>query len=60
MVDLASTQAQTKEVAPSASHEGGQTEAPVAKPPNTSPPPTANGVERLYRQLVEIYAIPAA
>jgi hypothetical protein len=32
VVDFASTQAQTKEVAPSASSEGSQTEAAAAKP----------------------------
>jgi hypothetical protein len=49
MVDFASTDARANEVAPSASHEGGQTEAVVAKPLHTSPPPTADGVDRLYR-----------
>jgi hypothetical protein len=49
MVDFASTDARANEVAPSASHEGGQTEAAVAKPMHTSPPPTADGVDRLYR-----------
>jgi hypothetical protein len=39
MVDYASTQAQTKGVAPSASREGSQAEAAVAKPLNASSPP---------------------
>jgi hypothetical protein len=29
----------------------------VAKPPNTSHPPTVNGVDRLYFQLAGIHAI---
>jgi hypothetical protein len=47
MVDYASTQAQTKGVAPSASREGSQAEAVVAKPLNASSPPTADGVRPL-------------
>jgi aminoglycoside phosphotransferase (APT) family kinase protein len=49
MMDFASTQAQAKEVAPSA-----------AKPPSTSPPLTADGVDKMYHQLAEIHAIPTA
>jgi hypothetical protein len=60
MVDYASTQAQTKGVAPSASREGSQAEAVVAKPLNASSPPTADGVDRLFHQLVEIHAITTA
>jgi hypothetical protein len=48
MVYFASTQARAKGLVPSTSHEGGQTETAVAKPPNTSPPPIANGMDRLY------------
>jgi hypothetical protein len=35
----------------------GQAEATVAKPPSASPPPTVDGVDKLYRQLAEIHAI---
>jgi hypothetical protein len=52
-VDLAATQAQAKGVAPSTSHEVGQTVAAVATPLNALPPPFADGVDRLYHQLVE-------
>jgi hypothetical protein len=38
----------------------GQAEAAVAKAPSASPPPTSDGVDKLYHQLVEIYAIAAA
>jgi hypothetical protein len=57
LVDFAATQARTKGAAPSANREGAPTEAATAKPPNASPPPTANGVDRLYRQLMEIHAM---
>jgi hypothetical protein len=57
MVDFASTHARAMGVAPYANHEGGQTKATVAKPPNSSPPPTADGVDRLYHQLAEIHTI---
>jgi hypothetical protein len=57
MVDLATTQAQAKGVAPSTTHEGGQIEAAAAKHLNALPPPSTNGVDRLYRQLAEIHVI---
>jgi hypothetical protein len=57
MVDFASTQAQAKEVAPSTSREGGQTEAAAAKPLSTSPPFTTDGVDKMYCQLAEIHTI---
>jgi hypothetical protein len=60
MMDFASTQARAKEVAPPSRREGGQTEAAVAKPLNASPPLTADRVDKLYHQLVEIHAIAAA
>jgi hypothetical protein len=60
MVDVASTQARAKGVAPFASREGGQTEAGAAKPMSASPLPTADGVDKMYRQLAEIHAITAA
>jgi hypothetical protein len=42
--------------APTANREGGQV---AAKALNTSPPPTTNGVDRLYHQLAEIHTIAA-
>jgi hypothetical protein len=57
MVDFTSTQAWSKGVAPSASREGGQTKAVAVEPLNASPPPPADGVDRLYCQLVEVHAI---
>jgi hypothetical protein len=54
MVDFVTTQAQAKGAALSANREGGgQTEA---KPLNASPPPTADWVDRLYRQLARSMA----
>jgi hypothetical protein len=43
----------------SASHAGGQTVAAMAKAPSTSPPHTADGVEKKYHHLVEIHPIAA-
>jgi hypothetical protein len=60
MVDFTSTQARAKEVAPLASHEGVQIEAAAAKPLSASPPLTNDGVDKMYRQLVEICAIAIA
>jgi hypothetical protein len=57
MVDYATTQVWAKGVTPSASREGSQNEAVAAKPLNTSSPPTADGVDRPYCQLVETHAI---
>jgi hypothetical protein len=57
MVNFASTQARAKEVAPSTSHEEGETKAIAVKPLSTSPPLTADGVDKMYRQLAEIHAI---
>jgi hypothetical protein len=47
MADFASTQAQSKGVAPSANYEGGQGKAAVVAALNASPPPTADGVDKL-------------
>jgi hypothetical protein len=57
IVDFASTHARAKGVASSTSHEGGQPEATAAKPLNASPPPTTDGVDKLYHQIAEIHAI---
>jgi hypothetical protein len=60
MVDFTSSQARAKEVAPSASHEGDQNEATRAMTLSTSPSLPADGVDKMYHQLVEIDAITAA
>jgi hypothetical protein len=49
MVNFASTQPRSREVAPTASREGGgQTEATVAKPLSASPPLIIDGVDKMY------------
>jgi hypothetical protein len=57
MVDLTATRPQVKRAAPFASHEGGQTEAASATPLNALVPPSTDGMDKLYCQLVKIYAI---
>jgi hypothetical protein len=47
-------------VSPPASREGDQAEAAVAKPLSTSPLLIVDGVDKMYRQLVEIHAIATA
>jgi hypothetical protein len=59
MVDFTSTQVQAKEVAPPANRKGVQDEADAAKPLSASPPLTADGVDKMYRQLTKIHAITA-
>jgi hypothetical protein len=63
MVDFAATHARAKGVAPSANCEGGggqgQIEATTTKTPSALPPPTTDGVDRIYRQLAEIHTIVA-
>jgi hypothetical protein len=59
-VVLTTTQAQAKGAAPSTSREGDQTVAIVATPINVLPPPSTDGVDKLYRQLAEIHTIIAA
>jgi hypothetical protein len=59
MVDLAATQAQAKGVAPSTNRKGGQIKTIAATPLNVLPPPSTDGVDGLYHQLVEIHAIAA-
>jgi hypothetical protein len=51
MMDCTPVQAQGKGEAPIASREGGHP---------ASPPPTADGVDKLYHQLAQIHAIAAA
>jgi hypothetical protein len=59
MMDSTSTQAWAKGVTPNASREEGHTEAAAASPMKASPPPIADGVDRMYCQLAEIHAIAA-
>jgi hypothetical protein len=59
MVDFVSTHARVKGVAPSANGEGNQAEAIASEPLSASPPPTADGVDKLYHQLTEIHTIAA-
>jgi hypothetical protein len=47
-------------MAPSASCEGGQTEAATTKPMSTSPLWTTDRVDKMYHQLVGIHAIVVA
>jgi hypothetical protein len=60
MVDLATTQAQTKGASPFVNRKESQTEAIMAKPLNMLLPPPADRVDKLYHQLVEIHAIATA
>jgi hypothetical protein len=57
VIDYAPVQAWGKGEAPITSREGGHA---VAKAMNASTPLTADGVDKLYHQLVEIHAIVAA
>jgi hypothetical protein len=57
MMDFASTPTHAKGVALVTGHEEGHTEATVARPSKASSPPTADGVDKMYRQLAEIHAI---
>jgi hypothetical protein len=60
MVDFTSTQAQAKELAPPVRQGEAQAEATVAKSSTTSPLLTADGVDRMFRQLAKFHAITAA
>jgi hypothetical protein len=60
MVDFTSTQAQAKELAPLVRQGEAQAEATVAKTLATSPPLTADGVDRMFRQLAKFHAITTA
>jgi hypothetical protein len=44
-------------VASTASREESHTGVVAARPLKASPPPTADGVDKMYRQLAEIHAI---
>jgi hypothetical protein len=57
MIDYAPAQARSKGVISIPSCGWGQSEATMDKAPCASPPPTADGVEELYYQLVDIHAI---
>jgi hypothetical protein len=60
MMDFASTQSRAKEVAPTTSCEEGHTKADVARTPKGSHPPTADEVDKMYCQLVEMHALTVA
>jgi hypothetical protein len=60
VVDFAATQARAKEAPPFANREEGQTRAAVTKTLSALPPPTTDGVDMMYHELVEIHAITAA
>jgi hypothetical protein len=60
MMDYAHVQAWGKGEALPTSHEGSLAMAATTKALSASPPPTINGVDRLYHQLVEIHAIATA
>jgi hypothetical protein len=58
MVDFIARQARATGAPPSMNREReGGDEAGVAKPQSSLPPPIADGVDRMYRQLVENNAI---
>jgi hypothetical protein len=59
MMDFTSTQARAKGVAPTTSCEESHTEAVAARPLKASPPPTVDGVDKMYCQLGEIHALAA-
>jgi hypothetical protein len=52
-MDFASTPTHAKGVALVTGHEEGRTEATAARPSKASSPPTADGVDKMYRQLAE-------
>jgi hypothetical protein len=60
MVDVTSTQAQVKGLALPVHQGEAQGEAIGAKSPSMPPPPTTDGLDRMYHQLVESHAIAAA
>jgi hypothetical protein len=60
MIDYALAQARSEGKVNAPHHQGGLTKATKAKAVSISPPPTADEVDRLYRQLAEIHAISAA
>jgi hypothetical protein len=60
MIDYALDQARSEGKVNAPHHQGGLTKATKAKAVSISPPPTADEVDRLYRQLAEIHAISAA
>jgi hypothetical protein len=57
IMDFVSTLACAKGVAPTASREEGRTVVAMARPSKASPPLTADGVARMYRQLAEIHTV---
>jgi hypothetical protein len=59
MMDYATTQAQSGVIS-TLRHRRSLPEATMAKAMSFSPPPTADELDRLYRQLAKIHAIGAA
>jgi hypothetical protein len=59
MMDFTSMQGRAKGGSPIACHKEGHAEVTVARPLKASPPPTIDGVDKMYQQQVEIDAIPA-
>jgi hypothetical protein len=59
MMHYAPTQARFKGSISTPSCGWGKVEAAATKAPSTSPPPITDGVDKLYRQLVEIHTIAA-
>jgi hypothetical protein len=60
MLNFTSTQALAKELSPPVRRREARVEATEGNSTSTSPPLTANGLERMYHQLAEIHAIAAA
>jgi hypothetical protein len=60
MMDYVPTRARSKGVVSTSSRGWGLAEATMTKALRVSPPPTADRVDKLYHQLVEIHAIVAA
>jgi hypothetical protein len=60
MVDLTATRARVKEAASSANRKASQTKTTAATPLNALPPPSVDGMDMLYHQLVEIHTIATA
>jgi hypothetical protein len=59
MIDYTPARGRSKGVISTPSRGWGQADAIVAKALRASPPPAADGVDKLYRQVMEIHAIAA-
>jgi hypothetical protein len=60
MLDFTSTQTQAKDLTPLVCQGKARTKVVAAQSPSASPPLTVDGVNRMYRQLAQIHAIPTA